>query len=145
MDLSLKYISKSSNVSCELTTSRMACRKPKNYLRTYRKHSGLAQGDISYVVNARTKGEWSRYERSLRQPSLRTAFACEEAFGIPVNRLFAGLRESVGDETIERMQLLESRLKITADTTNPARRWAWKIHWLGQRLADRLIPDISPA
>src|SRR3989442_10616993 len=98
---------------------RMARRELKNYLRTYRKRSGLAQGDVSYLVKARTKGEWSRYERALRQPSLRTAFACEEALGIPVNRLFAGLRESVGVETIGRMQRLESRLKTTGNTIKP--------------------------
>ena len=95
---------------------------------------------------APTSGEkWSRYERSMRQPSLRTAFACEKAFGVPVTRLFAGLRRSVGDETIERMQRLESRLKTTGNTMNPARRLAQKLQWLGQRLADRLIPHISPA
>src|SRR5438128_1890894 len=95
---------------------------------------------------APTSGEkWSRYERSMRQPSLRTAFACEKAFGVPVTRLFAGLRESVGDETIERMQRLESRLKTTGNTMNPGRRLARKLQWLGQRLADRLILHISPA
>src|SRR3989449_5664113 len=123
----------------------MARRELKNYLRTYRKRSGLAQGDVSYLVKARTKGEWSRYERSLRQPSLRTAFACEEALGVPVTRLFAGLRKSVGDETIERMQRLESRLQTTGNTVNPACRLARKLQWLGQRLADRLIPHISAA
>src|SRR5438093_12063187 len=92
----------------------MARRELKNYLRTFRKRAGLAQGEVSYLVKARTKGEWSRYERSMRQPSLRTAFACEEAFGIPAARLFAGLRESVGDETIERMQRLKTRLKTTS-------------------------------
>ena len=123
----------------------MARRELKNYLRTYRKTSGLAQGDVSYLVKAGTKGEWSRYERSMRQPSLRTAFACEEALGIPVTRLFAGLRKSVGDETIGRMQRLESRLKTTGNRMNPARRLARKLQWLGQRLADRLMPHISPA
>src|SRR5216684_5397771 len=134
-------------VSCELANQLpfMARRKLKNYLRTFRKRAGLAQGDVSYLVKARTKGEWSLYERSLRQPSLRTAFACEEAFGVPVTRLFAGLRKSVGDETIERMQRLESRLKTTGNTVNHIRRLARKLQWLGQRLADRLIPHISPA
>ena len=108
----------------------MARRELKNYLRTYRKRSGLAQGDVSYLVKARTKGEWSRYERALRQPSLRTAFACEKALGVPVTRLFAGLRKSVGDETIERMQRLESRLKTTGNTVNPARRLARKLQSL---------------
>src|SRR5437867_3759233 len=97
----------------------MARRELKNYLRTYRKRSGLAQGDVSYLVKARTKGEWSRYEPAMRQPSLRTAFACEEALGVPVTRLFAGLRKSVGDETVERMQRLESRLKTTGNAINP--------------------------
>jgi transcriptional regulator with XRE-family HTH domain len=123
----------------------MARRKLKNYLRTFRKRTGLAQGDVSYLVKAQTKGEWSRYERTLRQPSLRTAFACEEAFGVPVGRLFAGLRESVGDETIERMRKLEARLRSNNSRTNITRKIARKLQWLGQRLADRLIPHISPA
>src|SRR2546422_11698867 len=118
-----------SKASCELRISYlgMARRELKNYLRAYRKRSGLAQGDVSYLVKARTKGEWSRYERSMRQPSLRTAFACEEALGVPVTRLFAGLRKSVGDETIERMQRLESRLQTTCRTMNPARRLGRKL------------------
>ena len=123
----------------------MARRKQKNYLRTFRKRAGLAQGDVSYLVKARTKGEWSRYERAFRQPSLRTAFACEEAFGVPAARLFAGLRESVGDETIERMQRLEARVTSNNSRTTITGKIARKLQWLGQRLVDRLIPHISPA
>ena len=123
----------------------MARRKLKNYLRTFRKRAGLAQGDVSYLVKARTKGEWSRYERSMRQPSLRTAFACEEAFGVPVARLFAGLRESVGDKTIERMHRLETQFTSNNSRKTIARKIARKLQWLGQRLAHRLIPHISPA
>jgi hypothetical protein len=51
--------------------------------------------------------------------ALNTAFACEAAFGVPVAQLFAGLRESVGDKTIERMQRLKARLKTTGNTMNP--------------------------
>src|SRR2546426_279460 len=73
----------------------MATRRLPNYLRTHRKYSGLSQSEVSFLIRLKDKSELSRYERSLRQPSLRTALACQEVFGTPVSELFGGLNDSV--------------------------------------------------
>ena len=73
----------------------MATPKLENYLRTYRKRSGLSQREVAFLVGCRNGAQVSRYEKRRRLPPLRTALACEAAFGVPVSVLFAGLREAV--------------------------------------------------
>ena len=50
---------------------------------------------LRHHIRVKDKSELSRYERTARQPSLRTALACQEVFRSPVSELFAGLNESV--------------------------------------------------
>src|SRR3989442_14407584 len=71
----------------------MATHKLENYLRTYRKRSGLTQREVAFLVGCRNGAQVSRYEKRRRLPPLRTALACEAAFGVPVSELFAGLRD----------------------------------------------------
>src|SRR2546429_9576493 len=68
----------------------MATHKLENYLRTYRKRSGLTQREVAFLVGCRNGAQVSRYEKRRRLPPLRTALACEAAFGVPVAELFAG-------------------------------------------------------
>ena len=75
----------------------MATSRLNSYLRTHRKHSGLSQSDVSFLVRLKNKAELSRYERNVRVPSLRTALACQELYGVAVSDLFAGLSDSVGE------------------------------------------------
>src|SRR6266700_7290987 len=89
----------------------MAIRKLPNYLRTYRKHSGISQSELSLLIRLKDKSELSRYERNMRQPSLRTALACQEVYGKPVSELFAGLSDSVAKDTRNRMKRLQARLQ----------------------------------
>ena len=77
----------------------MALVRLNNYLRTKRKHSGLSQSEVSFLVRLKNKAELSRYERNVRAPSLRTALACQELYGIAVSDLFAGLSDSVASDT----------------------------------------------
>ena len=74
----------------------MATHKLENYLRTYRKRSGLTQREVAFLVGCRNGAQVSRYEKRRRLPPLRMALACEAAFGVPVSELFAGLREVAG-------------------------------------------------
>src|SRR5437667_302672 len=71
----------------------MATPKLENYLRTYRKRSGLTQRDVAFLVGCRNGAQVSRYEKRRRLPPLRTALVYEAAFGVPVSVLFAALRE----------------------------------------------------
>ena len=93
----------------------MATHKLENYLRTYRKRSGLTQREVAFLVGCRNGAQVSRYEKRRRLPPLRTALACEAAFGVPVSVLFAGLREVAGQAVGERLLALKSKLE-----TNPS-------------------------
>jgi transcriptional regulator with XRE-family HTH domain len=112
----------------------MATRRLPNYLRTYRKHSGLSQSDISCLRGLKDKSELSRYERRVRQPSLRTALACQEVFGTPVSELFAGINDSVAHDARGQMVKLRARLQRKIAAANSTNVIAQKFNWVSQRL-----------
>jgi transcriptional regulator with XRE-family HTH domain len=122
----------------------MATRRLLNYLRTYRKHSGLSQSDISFLIRLKDKSELSRYERGGRQPSLRTALACQEVFGRPVSELFAGLHDSVTRDARGQMMKLKTRLQKKAPAMRRETLIAQKFQWISQRLLEmpRLITSL---
>ena len=72
--------------------------KLENYLRTYRKRSGLSQDEVAYLLGCQNGTKVSRYERFARKPSLETLFAYEVVFGAPARELFAGVYQKVGRE-----------------------------------------------
>src|SRR5713226_4335293 len=96
----------------------MATRRLLNYLRTYRKHSGLSQSDVAFLIRLKDKSELSRCERSVRQPSLRAALACQEVFGTPVSELFAGLNDSVARDA--RGQMVKMRTRVRRQVSVPS-------------------------
>jgi len=112
----------------------MATRRLPNYLRTHRKHSALSQSDISFLVGLKDKSELSRYERRVRQPSLRTALACQEVFGTPVSELFAGINDSVAHDARGQMVKLRARLQKRITMANSTNVIAQKFNWVSQRL-----------
>jgi len=69
----------------------------------------------------------------LSRPPLRTALACEAAFGVPVSVLFAGLREVAGQAVGERMLALRSKLETSTAQGRDARIAAQKLRWLAAR------------
>ena len=113
----------------------MAARRLNNYLRTHRKHSGLSQAEISFLVGLKDKTELSRYELGRRQPSLRTALACQAAFGTPVSELFAGLSDSVAKDTHGQMRKLHGRIEAFRPQP-PRQRIMLKFQWVSQRLLE---------
>ena len=114
----------------------MATRRLPNYLRTYRKHSGLSQSELSFLIRLKDKSELSRYERNVRQPSLRTALACQEVYGKPVSELFAGLSESVARDSRNRMKRLQARLQANSEAQSVGNRIMQKFQWVSQRLQE---------
>jgi len=114
----------------------MATRILPNYLRTYRKHSGLSQSDISFLIRLKDKSELSRYERNVRQPSLRTALACQEVFGEPISELFAGLSDSVTRDSRNQMKRLQTRLNAKARPKSTGNRIMQKFQWVSHRLLE---------
>lgn len=119
----------------------MVTRRLPNYLRTYRKHSGLSQGEVAFLIRLKDKSDLSRYERSARQPSLRTALACQEVYGEPVSELFAGLSDSVARDSRSQMKKLQTRLQARFEPQSTGGRIMQKFQWISQRL--REVPNFK--
>jgi transcriptional regulator with XRE-family HTH domain len=113
----------------------MATQKLENYLRTYRKRSGLTQREVAFLLGCRNGAQVSRYEKRRRLPPLRTALACEAVFGAPVSELFAGMREAVGKDIDKRLFELRSKLEAKTSRGSEARMVAQKLRWLAEREA----------
>ena len=89
----------------------MATQRLQNYLRAYRKKSGLTQQELAFLLGCKSRSRISRYEKRRRLPPLRTAIACEVALGIPVSSLFAGMRDEAERDIRKREKELRSRLQ----------------------------------
>ncbi len=114
----------------------MAVVRLNNYLRTKRKHSGLSQSDVSFLVRLKDKSDLSRYERNLRQPSLRTALACQELYGVSVSDLFEGLSDAVTKDTRNRMKRLQTRLQTKISPKSAGNRIMQKFQCVSHRLLE---------
>ena len=111
----------------------MATPKLENYLRTYRKQSGLTQDEVGFLLGRRNGAQVSRYEKRHRLPPLETALACEEIFGVPVSELFAGVRQSVGRDILKRRLELRARLQTKTPRASGALIMAHKLRSLDDR------------
>jgi transcriptional regulator with XRE-family HTH domain len=84
--------------------------RPLNYyLRSYRRHAHLTQGNLAYLLGASTGVKVSRYESGKRTPSLETGLAYEAALGVPVCTLFRGRCEEIAEKVAERRRRLEAQ------------------------------------
>ena len=92
----------------------MVIHKLNNYLRTFRKRTGLSQSEVAYLLGCRDGSKVSRYEHFQRQPNLETALAFEVIFNTPVREMFGGLHEQVEKKTLRRIGVLGRRLHTTA-------------------------------
>ena len=111
----------------------MATQKLENYLRTYRKRSGLTQREVAFLLGCRNGAQVSRYENRRRLPPLKTALACEAVFGVPVSELFGGVRESVNQNIGVRLSALKSKLQAKGSQDSEPRATAEKLRWIAQR------------
>ena len=117
----------------------MASPRLENYLRTYRKRSGLTQREVAFLLGSKNGAQLSRYEKHRRLPPLHTALAFETIFKIPLPELFAGLRESVGRETSERIEKLDADVHAHNNSKRQTRLNARKPSWI----AEHHGPDFS--
>jgi transcriptional regulator with XRE-family HTH domain len=81
-----------------------------NYLRTFRKRSGLSQDDVAFLLGVQSGAEVSRHETFKRIPTLKTALSYEAIFGVPVRELFAGEFQKVEAEIKARAEELARRI-----------------------------------
>lgn len=87
-----------------------------NYLRTYRKRSGLTQNEVGYLLGCVNGSQVSRYEHHRRIPNLETALTYEAIFRAPVRDLFAGLFGEVERKMLKRMGRLGRKLLAKPET-----------------------------
>src|SRR6266852_154317 len=105
----------------------------ENYLRSYRKQSGLTQDEVGFLLGRRNGAQVSRYEKRHRLPPLETALACEAIFGVPVSELFAGVRQAVGRDILKRRLELRARLHTKTPRASGALVVAHKLRSLEDR------------
>ena len=105
----------------------------ENYLRSYRKESGLSQQEVAFLLGCEDGTLVSRYEKRRRLPPIETALACEEIFGVPVGELFAGVRQSVGRDIEKRRLELRARLQAKTPRASGALVVAHKLRSLDDR------------
>ena len=82
----------------------------ENYLKTYRRRSGLSQDEMAFLLGSASGTKVSRYESRVRRPTIETALAYEAIFQVPASALFAGLYEKVEKEITARAQMLARKL-----------------------------------
>lgn len=75
----------------------------------HRKRHGLTQHEMAFLLGSKDGSAVSHVERGAREPSLRSAFACEVMFGVPARELFPGIYEEVEHELKTRAQALSDR------------------------------------
>lgn len=80
----------------------MATRKLPNYLRTYRKRTGLTQKEVGYLLGHNDGSEISQYEQGTWFPNFRALAALETALRVPIGQLFAGAYEEIEVGVLER-------------------------------------------
>lgn len=103
-----------------------------NYLRTYRKRSGLTQGEVAFLLGCKNAGQVSRYERHHRVPTLRTALTCASVLRVPLEKLFAGVQQEVAREASERLATLRLNLETKSSNGHNSKRSTKKLGWLTQ-------------
>lgn len=111
----------------------MPSQRLHNYLRAYRKRSGLTQREVAFLLGCENGAQVSRYEKRRRLPPLATALACAAVFGAPVSELFAGVNDAARKEIGKRLLMLRSQLEANPGKGSEARMTSQKLRWLAER------------
>jgi transcriptional regulator with XRE-family HTH domain len=113
-----------------------------NYLKTYRRQSGLTQAEVAFLLGWKNGEQFSRYEKRHRLPPLRTAIACEAIFKVPVAALFAGVKESVDREILDKIEKLNAELEQKKAQGKRDRCTAKKLCWLAEHHGNETFQHI---
>jgi len=111
----------------------MAAHRLPNYLKTYRKQSGLSQRELAFLLGLKRREQLSRHEKNRCVPTLRVALACEAVFKTPVADLFAGASDSITREIGTRVETLTASLQKKSVQGKDARLTARKLAWLAEQ------------
>ncbi|MEM8484446.1 MAG: helix-turn-helix transcriptional regulator [Bacteroidota bacterium] len=91
--------------------------KLPNYLRTFRKRSGLSQAEVAFLLGCEHGTKISRYERQQRIPNLKTVLALEVVYKTMSKHLFEGVYHEIEYQVKERVAILHKQ--ITKKETTP--------------------------
>jgi len=94
--------------------------KLRNYLRMYRKRTGLTQRDVSLLLGCRFSGGVVRYEHFSQEPTLSTSLALAVILRARAHELFAGLHEQAKQDVAARAQKLLDSTDGDADDRRTA-------------------------
>ncbi len=103
-----------------------------NYLRTYRKRSGLTQTEVAFLLGCGNGAQVSRYEKQHHLPPLRTALACGTIFRVHLPELFAGIQEAVDQEIAGRVETLRGELEHGRNQPKKSLLAERKLAWLNE-------------
>jgi transcriptional regulator with XRE-family HTH domain len=87
-----------------------------NYIRTYRKKSGLTQQELASLLGLRSGQIVSRYEQHSRAPNLNTILAFQIIFGVTTDELFPGIYAQVELKILKRIRKLLDNLAVEVPT-----------------------------
>jgi len=82
-----------------------------NFLKMYRKQSGIPQHDIAYLLNI-DSGNLSRYEKGQRKPTPEIILTYHILFGASLNDLLHYQHKEVTENIITRSRKLITQLNI---------------------------------
>ena len=122
----------------------MSTHKLENYLRAYRKRSGLTQREVAFLLGCENGAQVSRYEKRRRVPPLRMALACEAVFGVPAAELFGGMQDQVSKVIEKRLAELRSRLQATNSAgikKSEVRLTEQKLRWLDAHVRGEAVEE----
>ena len=77
-----------------------------NYLKAYRKQSGLSQKDISYLIDKPSLSTVSKYEHGSATPTLETALSLHILYQVPIHKLFPKLYKTCEYKILQRLDCL---------------------------------------
>jgi glycerol dehydrogenase-like iron-containing ADH family enzyme len=104
-----------------------------NYLRTYRKRSGLSQRELGLLLGYKERGEVPRHEQFISSPPLLIALAYEVIYRAPISTLFLGMHDAVKATIENRLANLEKDLQGRSATDHDAGSIARKLEWMTDR------------
>lgn len=116
-------------------------KKLNNYLRTYRKRTGLSQKEMAKLLGCKSRSNVSRQELFTRDASLQEALAYAVLHGVPVRELYAGLYEQVERNVERRARLLAQKL----EATEPDRMAAHKLKTLRAAASGLTTDPVNPS
>lgn len=99
-------------------------RRLNSYLRSFRKHSGLSQADVAFLLGLNSTRSIYRHEWARRDPALRLALAYGIVFDARLPELFAGVHDEVELAIIQRAYALHQRLELCEPTQSVQKRLA---------------------